>query len=132
MSDQQSIDQVVRSLNGLIGKVKEKTVNNAVHFFNSLGRITTGPIKEWYGTTTSVNGVWTVDISSAGFKQIMHVDPQPIYNSNNFNNQVYPSVNTVSLTSVTGRVSTGSSGVFKSDALTMAPNCTVMVKVTGR
>ena len=100
--------------------------------FNSAGIIPAGTIKEWYGTTTSVNGVWTVDISSAGFTQIMHVDPQPIYNSNTFNNQVYPSVNTVSLTSVTGRVSTGAPGLFNSDTLIMAPNCTVMVKVTGQ
>lgn len=100
--------------------------------FNSAGIIPAGTIKEWYGTTTSVNGVWTVDISSAGFTQIMHVDPQPIYNSNDFNSQVYPSLNTVSLTSVTGRVSTGAPELFNSSTLMMAPNCTVMVKVTGR
>ncbi|MNZ54933.1 hypothetical protein D3C78_728460 [compost metagenome] len=99
--------------------------------FNSVGLIDT-PIKEWYGTTTSVNGVFSFDISKAGFVQILHVDPQPIYNSESFNSQPYAALNTVSLIGITGKVVMGAAGVFKSDAMQAAPNVTVMIKVTGR
>lgn len=92
--------------------------------FNSAGLIPEGTVKEWYGMTTSSNGQWSANISSAQFTQILHVSPQAIYNDTNGNQQVTASLNTVSLTAIAGRVIR--------DGNKVAANCTIMIKVTGR
>lgn len=92
--------------------------------FNSAGLIPEGTIKEWYGMTTSSNGQWSVNISSAEFTQILHVSPQAIFNDTGGNQQVTASLNTVSLLSVAGRVIR--------DGNKVGANCTIMIKVTGR
>ena len=69
-------------------------------------------VKEWYGTTMSVDGVYSFDISSAGFKEILHVTPVVVFDDETFNAQTFASLNKVSTKSVTGRIVTGGSGSF--------------------
>lgn len=46
--------------------------SNNLKAYNSSGFVE-GNLKIWTGTTTSTSGVWTIDISSAGFNSILFV-----------------------------------------------------------
>lgn len=89
-------------------------------------------VKEWYGTTMSVDGVYSFDISSAGFKEILHVTPVVVFDDETFNAQTFASLNKVSTKSVTGRIVTGGSGsLFTSVGFQKRSVVTVMIKVVG-
>ncbi|MNP89147.1 hypothetical protein D3C85_15500 [compost metagenome] len=124
-----NLTTLLASLNNYLTGVSNR-INNANQglsdrqSYTAGGLITNGPIKEWFGAVTSVNGKWTADISSAGFIQIYHVAPHAIFNGGDGNNDVTAHLNTVSLVAINGSTYNGN----KKDA----PNCTVMVKVTGR
>jgi hypothetical protein len=89
------------------------------------------PLKEWYGAVTSVNGVYSVDYSSAGFTEILHVSPQAISSGNAARDQIMATINSVSLTSMTGSVVKGTGVFFSGDTVVLAGSVTVMIKVTG-
>lgn len=119
-----SLEMLRTSLDRYLSRIVNTAKQVGRRAFNSAGLIPEGTIKEWYGMTTASNGQWSVDISSAQFSQILHIDPQALYNDTRDNQQVTASLNTASLTSVSGRVIRDGSKV--------GANCTVMVKVTGR
>lgn len=118
-----SVQHFATSTKALILKYRTRIYKAAGEIFKTK--------KEWYGTVTSVNGVWTVDISSAGFTEILHIHPIAIFNDTNFNNQVHASINTVSLTSLTGRVVTGAMIMLGGSTQVAKAAVTVMVKVEG-
>lgn len=119
-----------RGVGNFLTRLSSVIKKGLVQSFTKTGLLQ-GPLKEWYGTTTSVNGVFSFDITSARFKQILHVDPVVVHNSTSFNAQVTPSINTCTTTLITGRVFTGSSALIKIDPLVSGGNVTVMIKVTG-
>lgn len=119
-----SLTQLRASLDRYLSRIVNTAKQASRMAFNSAGIIPEGTIKEWYGLATSSNGTWSLDISSAEFQQIMHIDPQAIYNDTSFSQQVTATLNTVSLTTVTGRVTR--------DGNKVGANCTIMLKVTGR
>ena len=125
------LSKLTGGVNKLLAVLVANARSRSILSFTKAGPVINGPIKEWYGTAISVNGVFTLDISSANFSQILHVSPEAIYNSSDFNKQAHVSLNLVSLTSITGRVVTGAADVFKTDAMMAAANTTIMVKVTG-
>lgn len=95
------------------------------------GGLQTKQLKVWYGTVTSSNGAFSFNISSAGFTEILHVEPQVIYNNSAFNLQGLASINTVSLTSITGKTFTGDDGANSRISFESLPAATVMIKVEG-
>ncbi|QTH80462.1 hypothetical protein PA10_00264 [Pseudomonas phage pPa_SNUABM_DT01] len=124
MSASASLNALAQSSSRYLALLRDIILKGIPQVFTPSGRLTTGPLKEWYGTVTSVNGVWTANVQNAGFVQILHVDPQAVYNDTAYNQQVTASINSVSLTSISGRVIR--------DGGKAGPNCSVMVKVTGR
>lgn len=95
------------------------------------GGLQTKQLKVWYGATTSSAGAFTFNISSAGFTEILHVSPQVIFNTNDFNKQGLVSLDTVSLTSITGKTFTGDDGNNSRISFESLPAATVMIKVEG-
>lgn len=120
-----------KSLLGLMNAINKQVTATNRKVTDRTGNEVTSQIKEWYGVTMSVNGEYSFDFTSAGFIEILHVDPQVIHDSDDFNAQGFASVNELSLTSVRGKVIQGAAKIFKNDGLTLLPVATVMIKVIG-
>lgn len=118
-----SVQHFTKSTKALILKYRTRIFKAAGEIFKQK--------KEWYGVATSVNGIWTADISSAGFTEILHVYPTAIFNDTNFNNQVHASLNLVSLTALTGRVTSGGMIVLGGATQVAKSGVTAMIKVEG-
>lgn len=130
MANSLNVAGVLTSVQRFTKSTKALILKYRVRIFKAAGEIFKQK-KEWYGTVTSVNGIWTADISSAKFTEILHVYPVAIFNDTNFNNQVHASVNLVSLTSLTGRVTTGGMIVLGGATQVAKAAVTVMIKVEG-
>jgi len=122
---------LTENINRFLSKITRCAVTNVRSIFDKNGPIIDRCIKEWYGVATVSNGRFTFDCSSAGFQEILHVDPRAISDDDVFNNQVFASINHVSTTEVSGCLVTGAVGIFKSDGLTSRNIATVMIKITG-
>jgi hypothetical protein len=118
-----SISRLTESVNKEL-KRKWRTVSSSSGEINR-------PLKEWYGAVTSVNGTYTFNYSNAGFSEILHVSPQAISSSQAAEEQVMATINSVSLTSMTGSVVKGTSFFLRGESVVLAGSVTVMVKVTG-
>lgn len=130
MANSLNVAGVITSVQHFATSTKALILKFRTRLFNAAGEIFKTK-KEWYGVVTSVNGVWTVDISSAKFSEIVHIHPVAIYNDTNFNNQVHASVNLASLTSITGRLTTGGMIMLGGASQVLKATATVMVKVEG-
>lgn len=129
--ENEQMESFIQSVARFVSVARKRALSGNLLAYKSSGKLTDKNVKEWYGSTTSSNGVFSVNYAAAGFTEILHVDPQPNFNSTNANGQVFAAVNSVSLTGMSGQVVQGATGLFNSDSLQYAPNVTVMVKVTG-
>ncbi|MCY1296319.1 hypothetical protein D9M68_18640 [compost metagenome] len=91
------------------------------------GKEVTKQVREWYGVTMSVNGVYSFDYSAAKFTEILHADPRSVLDAALFEDQTFASINTLSLTQCTGKVVIGD----KKEGFTKAGNVKVIIRVTG-
>lgn len=123
------------SLLGSIAKlskaVAKQTALDARKVIGKDGKDVTKQVKEWYGVTMSVNGSFSFNYAGAGFTEILHVDPQAIFDTSLFSDQVFTSLNAVSLTSCRGKVVQGDNRVGKGETIISAGVVTVMIKVIG-
>jgi hypothetical protein len=119
------LSELIASVQVLPTKIKSYVDRKSRKVYTPQGLIEVD-VKEWYGVTMAKGGVFNLDISSAGFTEILHVEPQVIYDSEQFSEQTIAALNRVSRTRVEGRVITGSKKGFSGRDV-----ATVMVKVTG-
>ena len=89
------------------------------------------PVKEWYGKVTTTDGTFSFNCTSANFKEILHIDPQAVLDSTDYNAQTIASINTMSLTMVTGRLVRGGTVLLGGSGLQKQNAAVVMIKITG-
>lgn len=102
-----NLQGVIESIGVFSASVKSLVARNRVRIFKPAGE-QQGQLKEWYGRTTTVNGEFSFDCSSAGFTEILHVDPKTVQDEPNFSKQLYTALSSVSKTHVRGRIGNGS------------------------
>jgi len=103
------------------------TSNN---LYNSSGILNNN--KLWAGSTTTTNGTFSIDISSAAFSSIISVQTTAANNTGDANSVPLASINTSSTSTITGNVVTGTTVVLDGESLTLAgSDITVYVFVIG-
>jgi hypothetical protein len=130
MTTPQDIVDALAQVTRYAASLKAFINRTRIKLYKSTG-LQTKQLKVWYGTVTSSSGAFTFNISSAGFTEILHVSPQVIFNSTDFNKQGVVSISTMSLTSITGKTFTGDDGANSRISFESLPAATVMIKVEG-
>ncbi len=86
---------------GATGSAGANGTNGVAPMYNSAGLITNP--KVWVGTTTTdSSGQWSVSYASAGFAQVLSVQPTPISTANTAAASIVASMLTPTLTAVSG------------------------------